>query len=352
VYEEKAATPDRMVSSVHDGDTKRFEEMLDKHVKNGIFTEDDRKYWLGRQKAYAVEYQAFQALENSPNQKKALQDANRIIDDNADLLSVNPDRTLDDIKEELKNESVVTVLRQDAARKKADIKAVDELFPLVGADGFTIRDIEAKRDSFGSDSEYLAFRSIAEGMSSPPALETDWKSYIKAQDKLFDVWTDRTHSMDKNGVSNELSIKTELSQLYAVDKKLSRETWAEMNYYLGTKIESDKRDLTEKVFKKISKMYNTVWMTNDEAKDIASARRAYFEWVVYNTNRKKDISIEDAIAEGSKLMAIHRRDVPAVKPEDMNIPLGERKTYKHTATNKKTGQQMGSNDGQTWELIQ
>lgn len=316
VSNERDAIASRMVQSVKDANTQQFEEMLNDHETNGIVTAEEKKYWLGRQSAYSVEYEAFQALDN-PDQKQALRDAEKIIADNIDILKGNPDRKPASIVNELKNESEIRKLRNKANDNAVILKTVDEIFPAVSARGFTIAEIEAKLPQLRA-TEGGAWKSIADGLARADPQDTDWKSYLKAQDKIFDIWSGRTHSIDKNGAPEVLSIKTQLAQMYAVDKKFTPETWAEINYYLGTKISSEKLAVIDKGFKEVSKMYNSFWLTDSEAKDITSARRAYFEWLNYETNRKKDISIQDAVKQGRELMVSYKKGYQVGEVRDVN----------------------------------
>jgi hypothetical protein len=305
VAKEKGSLESRMVGSVRDGDPQRFEEMLTNNVANGVLTEQDKQYWIGRYAAHSAETQAFEALKDNPDQKQALKDAKKILSDNVDVLKGNPDRSLKSIENELENEAAIRKLQNKQADNTMVLKTVDEFFPSVTSRSFTIRDIEAKMPQLQAV-EGGAWKEIADGLAQADPEKTDWKAYVKAQDMIQDIWAGRQYSTDESSEKGNLSLKTKLAKLYAADKKFTPETWAEINYYTGQKVEPEKLNILDKGFKEISKMYNTVWLSNSEARDIASARRAYFEWMQYNTNRKKDISIEQAVTEGRKLMVSHK----------------------------------------------
>lgn len=301
-----------MIALVDDGQTDEFFEHLDFGLSLKAITEDET---LKRKKS-AVELEAMNTL-----MAKGLDAAISHLrtQDRVSLNAVEQSKLIGSLTRAAKR------LDKQAEKYTEEMKQakVVELFGKLDGNNLEETEVEANSELLEL-TELAAWKKIQGGQGETLAEETDWKKYLDLEMKLFAHWNGNSRAKD-----DKLYIHTEMAKAHYADRYIDEKSWAELQKYLTTKIPAKYLGSLSTAFEQIvdvSKAGALQWwqgpamhlfLSGDEAKGAAMARRALFEWVMEQAGRNKDLHPDDVLTEARKLAVVFRQ--PEARAKGLEI---------------------------------
>lgn len=188
----------------------------------------------------------------------------------------------------------------------AVIETVDKYYDLISK-GELIDPVELSVDEekFGF-AEWNIWKKINTGQGTMPAVKTDPKILLKLHEMLFSAWTGLPRSEE-----DEILIKTRFAQAYYANKTINSITFDSLNRMLAMEIKPTYVKVLSSGFDRIVNVINKEGWIGDqmklfksEAQSIVDAQTALTQWVVDETGRKKDVSVEAVQNQAEKYAII------------------------------------------------
>jgi len=223
-------------------------------------------------------------------------------------------------------ESIAKVMRRQIGLEvEANNKAaVIDLFGRLG--DFTAWPTEKEIRDSTALLEKESWREIVVGLGNEEEPETDYKDFIDFETKLFDRWRGLDRSVDRTGkepVESEVLLETEIASFRHTERKINDQDMKELTRRLGLSLGRYTDDV-ESAFEEIRKMgkvspgiigvtLGALYLSQSEAKNIATARKNLLDWVIEQSAKGVDIKSSKITEMAREFIVSTRSAKPAIE---------------------------------------
>ncbi len=154
--------------------------------------------------------------------------------------------------------------------------------------------------------EWQIWNEINKGQGSQTVTKTNPKELLKLYEMLFSAWKN-----EPRAESDNILIKTRIAEAYHVDKSISNQDFNSLNRLMTSDVKptyiqvlASGFDRVESVINKEGWFGDRVKLTKAEAQAIVESQAALTQWVLDETSRKKDVSVESVQNQAEKYAII------------------------------------------------